>query len=603
MENIQHPMAVRLTRFFTALFLLGADPAQAQVPVQATPDLAAQVMVQQPAVDSASLAEIAATAAFDPPMVRRGEKSFYRVTVGATQNSIEWPDQISAPPGLKFGAELRGQLTQPDGTKFRPLTSFVREVTAEVAGEFTLPEFEIAVGSARVKIPAAALAVVETNPAVPPARKLFLEFSGTNHFLGEPFRARIISPAGTNNQIEALRDVQFNGGGVMADKFSVRMSAASVNLNGQSRAVFTYEVVLVPLAVGPVNVSAQAFTVPPFSAGPMVITSGGGPITLNSSLQTTPVFLVSDAAPLNVRPVPEPEALPGFTGAMGKFTMEKPLLATNRVRVGEPVKLKYIFNAGTNLVRFAAPPVPRSREWQVIEGRPGENVFTFIPLTDEATNTPAIPFCAFDFTAEKFYDLTIPAQPVTVIGDGLPVELRSTDDAGKNSKPVRLAPPATSPGRTVAKLKPLQLQGWFVLVQLLPLGGLFLLWRWDERRRFLEANPEIARRQKAKRDLARERKKLRAAVAAGDPKKFLRHAAAAMRIAVAPHFPAEARALVGADVLAQLDAAERAGNAGATVRKIFAEVDAQFSRQNTRTVSLDLAAEVERALQLLEEKL
>jgi hypothetical protein len=629
MQNIKHPLAVRLRVWKNWMLVIGSwllaiHRIHAQLPPQIPTSVAVQLAMQpQPLVDNSQPQNISATAEFDPPVVHVGEKSFLRVTVEATQNSIKWPEKISAPSELQFGVIARGQLMQPDGVKFHPLTASIYEVTGAMPGHFTVPEFELSAGGVRVKVPATALDVVATNVTATVApRRLALEFSETNLFFGEPFRARVIAPAGQGNQVEALRDVQFNGGGFMTDKLSTRMTVTAINVNGQPKPAFIYEVVLTPLAAGPLVVSAQAFTVPPFSAGPVVITANGGPIALNSAAQSTPIFLASDPVQLNVRPLPEENALPGFTGAMGKFTADRPLLTTNRVRIGEPLRLKYNFNAGTNLVRYVPPQAPLSREWQIIQGKPGENVFTFIPLTDDATNTPAIPFCAFDYGVQKFYDLTIPALPVTVLGDGLPTELRAVDDAGKYSVPMKLSAAASAPGKTVERLKPLQMQGGFIFIQLLPLYGLFLLWRWDERRRFLEAHPEIARRQKAKRALRRAKKILRAAFAAGDAEKFLQHAAAAMRIAVAPHFPADDRALVGSDVLSQLAATEREGIEGATVRKIFAAVDAQFSGISFQPVSsgaaeehtgklpeplrqteLLLAAEVENVLQKLEAKL
>jgi hypothetical protein len=137
----------------------------------------------------------------------------------------------------------------------------------------------------------------------------------------------------------------------------------------------------------------------------------------------------------------------------------------------------------------------------------------------------------------------------------------------------------------------------------LPLWLLFMLWRWDERQRFLEAHPEIVRRLEAKRELKNERKAMRAAIATGDAEIFLRHAATALQVVVAPHFPAAARAMVCGDVLAQFSSAERDGVEGETVRKIFAAADAQFSGQAVAPVSLNLAAAVESVLRKLEEKL
>ena len=300
------------------------------------------------------------------------------------------------------------------------------------------------------------------------------------------------------------------------------------------------------------------------------------------------VLLVSDAVNLNVRPLPTDGELPGFTGAMGKFVADRPVLATNRLRVGEPVHLRFAFVPLTNLTRFVPPALPRSREWQLIADNPPGSGVTLIPLTDEVTNTPAIPFSAFDPAMGKFYDLTIAALPVTVTGEGLPVQLSAWNVDEKNSAPLKLSGLATASGTAVKNLRPQQLQVWYWFLALLPVYVFFRIWQWDQRRRYLEAHPEIVRRMKARKELRLKKSELRVAVAAGDAENFLRHAAAAMRIAVAPHFPADDRALVGGDVLSQLDEAERGGREGETVRKIFAAADAQFA--GAKKAAADLLA-------------
>ncbi|HEX4350381.1 MAG TPA: hypothetical protein VH251_08330, partial [Verrucomicrobiae bacterium] len=93
-------------------------------------------------------------------------------------------------------------------------------------------------------------------------------------------------------------------------------------------------------------------------------------------------------------------------------------------------------------------------------------------------------------------------------------------------------------------------------------------------------------------------------VAAGDGAAFVRHAARAMNIAVAPHYPADPQALVGGDVLAQLDDAERTGLPGETVKKVFAAADAQFAGRPQPSPDLPaLSPGVNVVLQKLEEKL
>jgi len=134
--------------------------------------------------------------------------------------------------------------------------------------------------------------------------------------------------------------------------------------------------------------------------------------------------------------------------------------------------------------------------------------------------------------------------------------------------------------------------------------GFLALGQWDRRRRFLEAHPEIVRRRQARRALGREKRKLQKAVAAGDAMAFVQHAVAAMRIAVAPQDAANPRALVCADVLAQLDSEDQCSAAGETVRKIFAAADARFAvAAGTPAGLLALRSDLETVLRKLEEKL
>ncbi len=151
-----------------------------------------------------------------------------------------------------------------------------------------------------------------------------------------------------------------------------------------------------------------------------------------------------------MRPLPVEGELPGFTGAIGKFFRDPPRLSTNRLPVGEPLQLKLVFHGEGDLTRFVPPAPPRSRDWQVIADPPPATSFTLIPLTDEARATPAIPFSYFDPGTAKYVDLTIPPQPVTVVGEGLPVELPVFNEEGKPAAPVKLSSLAPAPGRTVS---------------------------------------------------------------------------------------------------------------------------------------------------------
>jgi tetratricopeptide (TPR) repeat protein len=499
----------------------------AQLPQRIPPGGAAQLQIQQAPVDVSQPAIITARAVFDPPAVSIGGKTFYRVEVEATQNSISWPEKITAPAGLRFGANARSQLSRLEGNKFRPLTAFLHEVTPTATGEFVIPRFVVAAGGQTVAIPEARLKVLAAGAApAEPVRRLRMDFSETNLFVGQPFRVRVLLPAGPRNEIEALREIQLNGTGFMTDKLTTRQAVEAVNLDEQLKPAFVYETVATPLTAGALAISAQAFSAGGDFPGPISIS---GQVTLPGGPPRY-VLLLSDTTRLVVRPLPSDDELPGVTGTMGQFIAEKPQLSARRLRVGEPVHLQASFRGEGKWTRLVPPVAPRVRDWQIIADQPPNGGFTLIPLTDEATNTPAIPFCAFNPATGKFYDLTIPPLPVTVIGEGLPTELRTWEKDEAHPEPMKLGALATAPGKSVRHLTPLQLRGWFVALQFLPVLGFIALWRWDEHRRFLAAHPEIVRRRRAKRELRRERNHLQQAVAAGDTGKFLQHAATALRM-------------------------------------------------------------------------
>jgi len=572
----------------------------AQAPVQFNPALAAQLQVQQMPVEVAPPETITAKSEFDPPVARPGETVFYRVALNATRNSIQWPEALPATPNLALGPMEGGQIPLIEGNRYRPLTMFICEAMATETGRFTISNFVVTCNGRSLEIPAASFEVLTDAPISDRQRpRMQLQASSTNLYAGQPFRLRVMMASGPDNRIETLREVQFNGGGFMVDKTQMRQAIENIAVNGQPRPAFIYETVATPIASGRLKVSAQAFTAGQNFSGPITIT---GQVTLPGGPPSY-VLQLTETLTLNVRPLPVEAELPGFTGAIGHFQPEPLQFSTNRIRVGEPLHLKYGFTGENNLDRYVPPLMPRSREWQIILDRPPGSGITFIPRTDEVTHTPAIPFSAFDPATEKFYDLTIPAQPVTVIGEGLPLELTPYGEAENTPAPLKMSGLALTAGKTMKSLVPLQLQGWFVALQILPLAGFIALWRWDCRRRFLEAHPEIVRRRQAKRALRQERKQLRQALIAGQAEQFVQHAASAMRIAAAPHFPANARALVGGDVLSQLgDAADKA--MAETVRTVFAATDAQFSIKPDTAVSLStLASGVDNVLRILEDRL
>jgi hypothetical protein len=151
-------------------------------------------------------------------------------------------------------------------------------------------------------------------------------------------------------------------------------------------------------------------------------------------------------------------------------------------------------------------------------------------------------------------------------------------------------------------LVPLQLRTGFVLVQVLPLVGFLGLWSWNRHRRYLEQHPDEVRRQQARRALRKELRTLRKAADAADALQYADTAVRAMRVACAPHFPAEPRALVCRDVLEVLGKREAMTD---IVRRFFAVADATHFSNSTADSGdlLSLHPALEQVLKELEAKL
>jgi hypothetical protein len=402
------------------------------------------------------------------------------------------------------------------------------------------------------------------------------------------------------------------------DKSAAQQSIHPVTVDGRNTPAYVYETSVTPIAAGKLKLSAQGFTAGMNFVGQIVImghvTIPGGP----------PKFVLLDSEPvtINVRPLPPEGELPGFLGAVGNYSCDPPSLATNILKTGEPVQLNVVIRGEKNLSLINPPLPPHAEGWQVFPAERSGIIpasatnlagagfkYTLIPLTDAVRATPAIPFSCFDPASGNYVDLTIPSLPVTVLAGettvAMDTALMISENASYNEKKSGLSGLTLSQGRITGGLVPLQLRGWFPLVQVFPALGFCGLWFWDRRRRFLEQHPEIVRRIEARRALRRELRLLEQAATTNDADNFVRRAINALQIASAPHFPAAPRALVCGDVLQILTAPERAGNAGEIVRRFFAAADAAAFANSieTRTGLLSEKSTLQELLRKLEARL
>ncbi len=600
---MNRPLNIQSLRWAAAILLLGAATGGAQTP----PDQLMSLMVSGPRFTTNAPAT--ATAEFDPPMIAPGGHSVYRVTLTALAETItRWPEKMVAAPALEVQPGTRGQIFRSTGAELQPITAFNYRVTTTNLGGYTMPAFIAEINGQPLVVPAARLEVVAGNTNLPRGRELFVECAETNVYVGQPVWVRVLMPAQDDKTIQMMSQLQLNGDGFLLGKNgSPRQIVAMRQSDGRVVPTFVYETIITPFASGPIKISAQGFTSGNSSDGPIVIRSA---VVLPGGV---PEYALIESAPftLNVQPLPVEGRLPGFTGAIGKFTMETPTLSARTVQVGEPVKLNVTIQGEGNLDHLVMPPPPNTPAWRgfAATGSADGFMFTFIPLTDETAATPEIPFGYFDPDTGKYVDLSIPAMPIKVLPGKTPMDgaalanAWTTDPAAENK--LMLSPLAVAAGHPVKSLRPLQLTGKFLLVEVGPIllcGG---LWLWGRRRDYLQLHPEILRRRRARRALRREGRNLRRAVRAGDARAFAFSSVNALRAVSAPHFPAESQALVGGDVLTVLSTEERTGAPGALVRRLFTATDAmEFSTATSDAGGLlALQPQVERLLEQMEARL
>ncbi len=522
-----------------------------------------------------------AVAVFDPPVVRVGEEATYRITVNALLDSISLPEKLPVPSGLILRPSASAQVFRQVGNALLPNSAFNHRARSEQPGIWVIPEFTLQAYGQTVKVPAARLEVVPANARPPQTvTRLQLELPMTNLFAGQAITARVRQSASDQGAIQGLTQVELIGDGILVDRSFTQQRIEGRPGNGTNRANFIHDAMFIPLRAGNITVTAQGF-----ESGSLF----GGAIVIPGELPG--VKLVdSDPVTIAVRPLPKAGELPGFTGGIGNFTIDPPALTTNRLRVGEPVRLTVRVRGQGNLGRLLPPTPTFSREWQVLSENsetPPQEIrargfvtfsYSLIPMSVATQNTPELPFSFFDPTHAIYVDLTIPSIRVTVMPGTQPTDVQALALAElqkftETNEPI-LSELAPAPGKTATSLVPVALRGWFPLVQVAPVFGFVGLWAWERRRRYLEAHPDIVVRRRARRALRQARRELQAAVRKGDAARLLTAGLEAMRVAAAPHYPAEPRALVGTDVLALLTDEEQRGKIGATVRQLFATADA-----------------------------
>lgn len=597
-------------------------PLSAQTPAPTPQDPLLSLLLAQPKMELSRPVRV--TAAFDPPVIRPGQRSIYRVNFSAMDDAIDWPDKLPVDAAVPVRPGGRAQLVQMNGPVMEPRTGFNYHFTPLKPGRIAVPAFDVSVYGRKVTVPAAELEVSESAPPENAPQILSVDASPANAYVGEPVRVRIMLPASWSG-VQVLAQVQLIGQGLVVDKSSVRQSIEPVGGPAGNRIAYIYEITATPIRAGKVDFHAQGWCAPNRPSTPAVVSG----VPVSNGLEY--LLLDSDPSELQVRPLPPAGPVPGFSGAVGSFNVDPPVLvdafvggagATNMLRVGDPVKLAVTVRGTGNLARFVPPPPPQVENWQVLPAQVDRSApqllhakgaisftYTLIPLTDTTDQTPEVPFAFFEPVSGTYRTSNIPSVPVKVAPGADPLALQKLQAARAAAEtpppdPV-LSGLAVAPGLGAYTMVPLQLRPWFPLVQVAPALGFIALWSWDRRRRYLRQNPHILIRRRARRALRRERRALQRSFESNNSRQFEISAVKAFRTAAAPHLGAAPDALVGTDVLQALSMKGIQPRDLEAVRRLFLVNDADtFARAPGDHLELpQLASALNRVLDRAEQAL
>jgi BatD DUF11 like domain len=319
------------------------------------------------------------------------------------------------------------------------------------------------------------------------------------------------------------------------------------------------------------------------------------------------ITVASEPDSLKVLALPAQGRPAGFGAAVGSFEVRSELSAA-KTAAGDPLTLRLKVTGTGNFDRVNSSMLGELQGWKTYPptakfeaadsaGYTGEKVFeqAVIPMKPGNQTVPALAFSFFNPDSRRYETKlttplsvevsSLPAGSLSAIGPAASPSPTSASEPPRDG----LRPDHFETGRTVATLRPLYFQPWFVGGQSALVlgfaGGLIFL-----RRRERRANDaDGARRREATALVTSCLAAMDAASVAGDTPRFFESARAALQQKLATRWKVAPASIT----IAEIDA--RLNGAGAEIRRLFALADqAAYSGQHLSTADFQQWKEIVR---------
>jgi tetratricopeptide (TPR) repeat protein len=433
---------------------------------------------------------------------------------------------------LEFGGQSSEQSYSLIGASMTRKTVYSLELHPTRDGIFTIPPIAVTVDGVRLRSRALTLKVLRGN-LPPPAGATETAFvrivPSTNAiYLGQilPVELQCYCQDNVNNiQLPQFSSDNF----IVGDLPNPRQRPSRVRVGNTLYNLFSF------------HTSATAIKTGVFALGPAtwslaVITGQRNFFGMAESRQAS---FTSDTPEIRVLPVPTNGAPPGFSGALGDFSLAQYDAGPTTVGVGDPVTLK-IRIAGRGAFDTVTLPTNNEAEWREFKTYPptgkletsdpmqieGSKYFEQVitPQNAEVKEIPPFVFIFFDPAGNDFRTLTHPAIPLTVHATAatpqptvISTGAASPDAQAQGEEIVHIKP---MPGRVQAVGLPLIQQPGFLAWQALaPLAWICALARRRQKEK-LANNPRLRRQRQVARLVRQGLADLARSAAANDAEKF-----------------------------------------------------------------------------------
>ena len=576
---------------------------------------------------TAATAAPAVTAQLDRSTIALGDSA--QLTITASGDSA---DNISPPvvPGLDFASVGQSSQFQSINGVSRSTTSITYEVTPQRAGNFTIPALSAGAqplvlnvqsgnggrsatagnNSGASSLPPPAMSgSADAGTHTTPDGAAFARLVLPKHelYVGEtvPVEIQVGLRPGMVAQLDGLPTL--NGDAFALNKLASKPEQTQEMVGETPYTVLTWHSVLAAVKPGnfPLTVemplTVQVRTAPQRAQLPEGMLGGsmlndpffqsffGGGTTEKQ------ITVASDPDVLKVLELPAAGRPAGFGGAVGKFAVSSELSAAAST-AGDPLTLRLKVTGTGNFDRVNSPMLGQLDGWKTYQstakfvpadgaGYSGEKDFeqAVIPLQPGRQTVPALAFSFFDPDTRRYKTQT--SAPLSVEVAPTPAgNVIATAASVANAMPTSESPldglrlDHVEAGGTVATLRPLYFQPWFVGTQsaliLSFAGGLVFLCRRESR----VQDTKGARRREASAAIGQCLAQMDVASAADDPVHFFQSARAALQHQLATRWHVAPASIT----IAEIDA--RLNGDGAEIRHIFALADqAAYSREQLTT--------------------